>query len=144
MQFAGPAFTFPLNNEQLDKSLSDPNRFAFKAVDLHDMTTVGHGEIYLGLEYANLGRIIIGDPQKKGHGLGYEIVSHLLDYAFDTLGQVKAELNVFDWNLGAIKCYEKAGFSINPHKKAERTVNGQTWIALTMTIDKRKWKYADR
>ncbi len=37
MQFAGPAFTFPLTNEQLEKSLKDKNRFAFKVVDLYQL-----------------------------------------------------------------------------------------------------------
>ncbi len=34
MQFAGPSFTFPLTVEQLDKSLSEKNRFAFQAIEL--------------------------------------------------------------------------------------------------------------
>ncbi len=33
MQFAGPAFSFPLTNEQLASSLSDKNRFAFIVID---------------------------------------------------------------------------------------------------------------
>jgi RimJ/RimL family protein N-acetyltransferase len=140
MQFAGPAFTFPLTAEQLDKSLGDPNRFAFRVVDRNSGKMIGHAEIYLTKESAYLGRIIIGDPQMRGNGLGGQIVASLLDYAFDVLGQNKVQLNVFDWNTSAIKCYEKVGFLINPNKKAERVVNGQTWNALNMFIDKQKWK----
>ena len=140
MQFAGPAFTFPLTREQLDKSLSDPNRFAFSVVDRNSEKMIGHAEIYLTKESAYLGRIIIGDQQIRGKGLGQQIVSSLLDYAFDVLEQNQAQLNVFDWNISAIKCYEKVGFRINPDKKAQRVVNGQTWIALNMTMDKHKWK----
>jgi RimJ/RimL family protein N-acetyltransferase len=144
MQFAGPAFTFPLTREQLDKSMSDPNRFAFSVVDRNSGKMIGHAEIYLTKESAYLGRIIIGDPQIRGKGLGGQIVSSLLDYVFDVLEQNKVQLNVFDWNLGAIKCYEKLGFRINPDKKVERVVSGQTWIALNMTIDKQKWKRLQR
>jgi RimJ/RimL family protein N-acetyltransferase len=140
MQFAGPAFAFPLTRDQLDKSLSDPNRFAFKVVDPGKEMVIGHAEIYLTKESAYLGRILIGDPQARGKGLGQQIVSSLLDYAFDVLEQTTVQLNVFKWNTGAIRCYEKTGFCINPDKKAERVVNGQTWIALNMNIDKQKWK----
>ena len=140
MQFAGPAFTFPLTREQLDKSSSDPKRFAFKVIDRSNETTIGHAEIYLTGKSAYLGRILIGDQQLRGKGLGKQVVSSLLDYAFDVLKQTIVQLNVFEWNLGAIKCYKKAGFCINPDKKVERVVNGQTWIALHMAVNKKKWK----
>jgi RimJ/RimL family protein N-acetyltransferase len=139
MQFAGPAFTFPLTKEQLEVSLSDPNRFAFKVIALSN-ETIGYAEIYLTGQSAYLGRILIGDPQKRGKGLGQQVVSCLLHYAFDSLDQTTVQLNVFEWNTSAIKCYEKAGFHINPDKRAERIVNGQIWIALNMTIDRQDWK----
>ena len=140
MQFAGPAFTFPVTKEQLEISLSDLNRFAFKVADRNSEKMIGYAEIYLTKESAYLGRIIIGDRQKRGKGSGQQIVCHLLKYAFEILEQTNVQLNVFDWNTVAIRCYEKVGFQINPDKKAERKVNGQTWIALNMTIDKQKWK----
>jgi RimJ/RimL family protein N-acetyltransferase len=67
-----------------------------------------------------------------------------LNFAFKDLNQSKVELNVFDWNLSAIKCYKKVGFVINPHKKTERTVNGQTSMALNMSIDKQNWDQLKR
>jgi len=140
MQFAGPGFTFPLTGSQLDRSLSDPNRFAFSVVDRNNEKPVGHAEIYLTSESAYLGKILIGDPNERGKGLGKQIVSSLLDHAFGVLAQNEVQLNVFDWNLAAIKCYEKAGFRFNPDKKLERMVNGQVWIALSMTINKQNWK----
>ena len=33
MQFAGPAYFFPLTNEQLDDSLKDINRHAFSVIN---------------------------------------------------------------------------------------------------------------
>ncbi|HXS55758.1 MAG TPA: GNAT family protein [Hanamia sp.] len=140
MQFAGPAFTFPLTHEQLNNSLSDNNRFAFQVIDTRRQTTIGHAEIYLSEQSAFLGRILIGDKELRGMGIGQQIVYHLLDFAFKDLKQQIVELNVFDWNVSAIKCYEKAGFVFNLSKRAERKVNGQTWIALNMYIDKQKWE----
>ncbi|MFL5742601.1 MAG: GNAT family N-acetyltransferase [Flavisolibacter sp.] len=140
MQFAGPAFTFPLTKEQLEKSLSDNKRFAFKVVDVGTALPIGQAEIYLSEKSAYLGSILIGNKRLRGKGVGKGIVSQLLAYAFDVLAQTKVELNVFDWNTGAIKCYEKVGLCINPSKRATRKVSGQTWTAINMFIDKGKWQ----
>lgn len=143
MQFAGPAFTFPLTHEQLDASLSDKNRIAFKVVNTSN-ETIGHAEVYVTSQSAYLGRILIGDVQLRGKGLGLQLVSSLLVYCFEVLQQSNVALNVFDWNTGAIRCYEKAGFQINPDKKAERKVNGKTWVALNMTITRQTWTLLQR
>ena len=75
----------------------------------------------------------------RGKGLCSPIVDQLLQIVFQQLNQSRVELNVFDWNAGAIRCYEKAGFVINPNKKLERTVNGKTWIALNLILDTSTW-----
>jgi RimJ/RimL family protein N-acetyltransferase len=141
VQFAGPIFTFPLTHQQLEQYLEDKNRFVYKVVHLPTNTSIGHAEISLSDEStAILCRILIGDPIYRGQGLGQKIVNKLLEISFTQFAAEKAELNVFDWNVSAIKCYEKAGFVINPNKTKKRDVNGETWTALNMTIDKGQWK----
>ena len=49
------------------------------------------------------------------------------------------ELNVFDFNIGAIKCYEKVGFKMNPDKKLLREVDGETWTAVNMVLNLEEW-----
>ena len=139
MQFAGPLFKFPLTSEQLDISLSDKKRIAFRIVIDETDFSIGHAEIYLSDDSAKLGRILIGDPGQRGKGFGKQIVNLLLDFAFSNMHITNVELNVFDWNTSAIKCYEKVGFTINPEKKLERKIKGETWTAINMTIDKEKW-----
>ncbi len=46
---------------------------------------------------------------------------------------------MYDWNAGAIKCYEKAGFIINKNKTRSIEVKGKIWNSLNMTIDKQNW-----
>jgi len=140
MQFAGPLFTFPLNAEQLDKSLEDDKRIAFRIVDNESNKGIGHAEIYLLEETAKVGRILIGDTAHRGKGLCQTIMRLLLDYAFAHLNREKIELNVFDWNKGAIRCYEKVGFVLNPDKTLLRKVKDQTWTAINMTIDKTTYR----
>lgn len=135
MQFAGPSFSFPLTKEQLDKSLSDKNRFAFQAMELNTQTMIGYGEIYLKKQSAHLGRIIIGEEKLRGKGYGQTIIKFLLDYAFKNLHQSKVELNVFEWNTVAINCYKKMGFVFNPENNSIRIVNRKTWVALNMVLE---------
>ena len=59
---------------------------------------------------------------------------------FLTFNKTKAELNVFDWNIEAIKCYEKVGFVINPDKKNERRIKDEIWTAINMSIEKSMWQ----
>lgn len=139
MQFAGPQFKFPLTPEQLDISLSDTNRYAFRIVTNETDVSIGHAEIYASADSAKIGRILIGDKKLRGKGLGKQIVHSLLDFTFSWLEKPKVELYVFDWNTSAIKCYEKVGFTINPDKKLERKVKEEVWVALHMTIDRAKW-----
>jgi RimJ/RimL family protein N-acetyltransferase len=139
MQFAGPAFNFPLTPEQLDISLRDKNRIAFRIDSNETNLSLGHSEIYLSEDSAKIGRILIGDVTQRGKGLGQQIVKLLLDYSFSIPGKTMVELNVFDWNISAIKCYEKAGFTITPNKTLERKIKGNIWIAINMTISRQKW-----
>jgi RimJ/RimL family protein N-acetyltransferase len=138
MQFAGPGFTFPLTPEQLDHSLSDPKRFAFAVMNGGDQ--VGHAEIYLKENSFVLSRILIGNTSWRGKGLCLQIVNELLHFGFTNFDKKFAELNVFDWNEQAIRCYRKAGFSINDKIKPERKIKDKTWIAINMTLSKDKWK----
>jgi RimJ/RimL family protein N-acetyltransferase len=141
VQFAGFIFNFPLTAQQLYLYLEDKNRFAYKVVESSTNKTLGHAEILLpGKKTAALCRIIIGNPENRHQGLGQIIIKNLLEISFNQLEAEKCELNVFDWNKAAIKCYENTGFVINEDKIQERNVNGETWTALNMEMDKMKWE----
>lgn len=140
MQFAGPLLHFPLRTAQLEIYIKEKKRYAFKVVDLFTYNSIGHGEIYLSSNnVASLCRILIGDPALRGKGYGYQVVQQLLSISFSQLNVQKVMLNVFDWNTGAIRCYEKAGFSIDETNTQQRDVNGKKWTALNMTLSKSHW-----
>lgn len=140
MQFGGPEFIFPLTESQLDKTLSDENRIAFRVANASDGRTVGHCEIYFKEDSAKLGRILIIDKDQRGKGIGEQMVILLLEFIRENRKERNIELNVFDFNVGAIKCYEKVGFTINPDKKLIREVDGETWMALNMVLNLEDWK----
>ena len=140
IQFAGPIFKFPLTERQLEKYLEDKSRFVFKVIETDPEQTIGHCEIYLTEETVKLCRILIGEKSFRGKGFGLQIVNDLLEISFARFNKPFIELNVYDWNVSAIKCYEKVGFSINKDKINHIEVKGKIWNSLNMIIDKPTWE----
>ncbi len=137
IQFAGFVFKYPLTKEQLRAYISDNKRHAFKTVNSETNETIGHAEIYLvEPKVALLCRILVGNEECRGKGLGQQIMRQLITYSFEKFNVGMVELNVFDWNTSAIKCYEKAGFKVNPDKVKTAEVNGVVWTAVNMTLQK--------
>jgi RimJ/RimL family protein N-acetyltransferase len=132
---AGTAFTYPLTINQLQNYLEDDRSMSFNIVDAPANKVIGHAEILLANDgTCKLDKLLIGDKSNRGKGIGEQVLKELLKYAFNTLAVHAVELNVFDWNLAGIRCYEKAGFAINPHKTSNFEVNGNNWVALNMII----------
>lgn len=65
-------------------------------------------------------------------GYGEKSLNLLIDYAFNIMMMKNVKLSVFDFNTGAIRCYENAGFSITG--KAVRP-NGWTVLEMERTKD---------
>ena len=77
--------------------------------------------------------------KKRGSGkerTGEKVINLLVQYALTNLNASTIELNVFDWNTSAIRCYEKTGFKINEAKSATFKVGDKEWLALNMMISK--------
>ena len=139
VQFAGTYFSFPLTETQLEQYLKDKNRFVYKVVHTLTKTAIGHAEIFFTYPTAILCRIMIGEKEYRGRGIGQQIMNALLEISFVQLGALKAILNVYDWNITAIRCYQKVGFAIDPDKLKASQVNGKAWTPLSMSIDKLTW-----
>lgn len=134
IQFAGQRFDFPLSIEQLKQYNSDPTVKAYKVIieNIH----IGHAEINVSdSKVPKFCRILIGNKNYRGKGLGQKIVESLLELCKEEHSSNTVELNVFDWNESAIKCYEKVGFKFNREKSKEVTVNGKIWISVNMYIE---------
>jgi RimJ/RimL family protein N-acetyltransferase len=141
VQFGGPIFSFPLTIEQLEEYKNHKKRLAFKVLEQSSKKAIGHAELFPSDDNVTMKicRILIGDKTNRGLGFGQQIINELLRISFLQLGKEKVELNVYDWNTNAIKCYEKVGFTINPGKIFKSEVNGKIWTAINMIIDKQQW-----
>ena len=138
MQFAGPGFNFPLTRKQLEPSVNESNRTCFKVI--YHSRVIGHCELYLKEKSVVLARILIGEENMRGRGLGKEIVEAMLDYAFRHFTVDVAELNVFDHNKAAIRCYERVGFAIDHTIRMERKFRNEYWPASNMKITRQYWQ----
>jgi diamine N-acetyltransferase len=70
-------------------------------LDLHDVD-LRNGSASLG--------ILIGDPADTGQGYGSDALRALVGFGFDQLRLERIELDVFDYNEGARRVYERVGF----------------------------------
>lgn len=78
-------------------------------------------------------------------GLGIDIhspeaVRLLLDFAFKTLNLNRVELEVFDFNERALRCYRKVGFRKVGKKMQARLVDGKYRDVIVMDVLRSEWK----
>jgi len=83
--------------------------------------------------------ISIYDPEKWGKGYGQESTSLVLDFAFRTLNLNRVELDTFDFNKRAQKCYLKVGFKEVGRRRKARFIDGKYRDAIIMDILKDEW-----
>lgn len=139
IQFAGIIFQYPLTNEQLLNYITNKKREAYKVIYLKTNEMIGNIELNLENELPRLSRIIIGNINYRNKGLGKLITHKMLEKIFIEHSFSKADLNVFDWNTQAIKCYERVGFKVNPSVIKTFNIKDEVWTSLNMTIDKTDW-----
>ena len=114
-QWAGKSLDFPLAIGQIDKldnvySIFCENEF------------VGIiQKIRKEMDNVHIGRFLI-NPELTGKGLGKKALIEFINLIFQDEDVNSITLNVFDYNVGAKKLYEKVGFEVvnvteNPMKK---------------------------
>lgn len=145
LQWAGPAYTFPLTREQLAHTFAltqqtPPAHLMFKLCETPGGRVLGHIEL-MGLNSAerraHIGRVLI-DPAARGHGLGSTMMTLLIRHAFGPLGLDTLTLSVFTFNMPAIACYERLGF-VTIEKLPPRPFENETWDVLRMQLTKSKF-----
>ncbi len=140
---AGLDFKYPLDDEQLATYLKDPKSLSFNVV-VGENDIIGHAEIILvGDGKCKLDKILIGDKDQRGKGIGEELMKVLLDYSFNEMGMNEVELNVYDWNHAGIRCYEKVGFMRNEGRGGSTKFGNKIWNYFNMSIDKNSWKQSN-
>ena len=114
-QWAGASLDFPLTENQID--------------DLKDIYSIFCENEFVGIiqkirkemDNVHIGRFLI-NPELTGKGLGKKALIEFINLIFQDEDVNSITLNVFDYNAGAKKLYEKVGFEVvnvteNPMKK---------------------------
>lgn len=114
-QWAGKSLNFPLTESQID--------------DLKNIYSIFFENEFVGIiqkirkemNNIHIGRFLI-NPELTGKGLGKRALLEFINLIFQEKNVNSITLNVFDYNVGAKKLYEKVGFKVvniteNPMKK---------------------------
>ncbi|WP_420539509.1 GNAT family N-acetyltransferase [Paenibacillus polymyxa] len=79
-------------------------------------------------------RIAINEQGNQGKGYGTEALVLMLGYGFGICNLHRIELNVFDFNEQAIRCYEKVGFQREGVQRDALYYNHQYHDSILMSM----------
>ena len=98
------------NEKEFLSNLSKEHNYSIIDLEKEELIgTCGFLDIDCVNQTAETG-IFIGDKNYRKKGYGTEALSLLVDYGFKALNFHNIMLKVYEYNKGAIKCYEKIGF----------------------------------
>lgn len=89
---------------------------------------------------AVVGRFLIGDERNRSKGYGKQALREIVKLGFEEFGLNTVILSVFDFNRGAIRCYEKAGFQTFEHDPEAYISESGPWGLNRMRITSYDWK----
>jgi RimJ/RimL family protein N-acetyltransferase len=146
LQWGGRTFSFPLNERQLENYIESANTNISEMLIyrvLHEETDEVIGHINLKIDRINnsarIGKVLVGKRSLKGQGIGQLMVEKVLNIAFEELKVHRVSLGVFDFNLSAIACYEKAGFVKEGLLREARKIDNEYWNLWEMSILENEW-----
>lgn len=109
--------------------------------------TIAEGKLIGGVSLMNINwtnrsamlGISIYDRKNRGKGYGQESINLILGFAFRTLNLYRVELEAFDFNERAQKCYQKVGFREVGKRRKARFIDGQYRDVMIMDILRDEW-----
>lgn len=144
VQWGGPGLIYPLDSAQLDSMIADgegvhPKRRCWMAED-GSATPIGHVQLAYDWEngVARLARVAIA-PAMRGRRLSIPMLRLVLAEAFADAAIERLELNVYSWNVAAIRTYSKLGFVPEGVRRSSVKVDDERWDTAIMGMLRREW-----
>ncbi|CAN5643932.1 GNAT family protein [soil metagenome] len=135
----------PVTEEQRMKWFEDQtgsDAHWFTIYELDSFRPIGTTDLY-NIDYryriASFG-MLIGEAEGRGKGLGSEVVTLMIDYAFTALGLNNVMLTVSEYNLAGRRAYENAGFREFGRRREADTIGGQLYDEIFMDIISSEFK----
>jgi RimJ/RimL family protein N-acetyltransferase len=85
-------------------------------------------------------QIGIGDRSDRGKGYGTEALRMLLRYAFDEINLYRLAATTAEYNTGAIRFFERAGFVVEVRRRQAIQRDGKRWDAVMLGLLRDEWK----
>jgi RimJ/RimL family protein N-acetyltransferase len=133
-------FTAKQIKEWYEKGYSD--RYEFTIRQLDDEKPLGFVELG-GINWSARNAwagIGIGEKGNWGKGIGTEAMQLMLKFAFNELNLRRISLGVFEYNLRAIRSYEKIGFIVEGRQKEIVFRDGKRSDMIVMGIFRDEWE----
>ncbi|MEC7941992.1 MAG: N-acetyltransferase [Pseudomonadota bacterium] len=142
--WGGRTFGWPLEAESIIKRSQEPQ------VELYTFSTSNalpelssndnHTELIGFMEFQRMSdnelrfcRVAI-HPNQRGKGFGQSMIESALKAAKQTPDITTISLTVFQQNIGAKRCYDKAGFQVVDKEPKFKEFNGNTWPLYQMEL----------
>jgi RimJ/RimL family protein N-acetyltransferase len=128
--------------EELDKDAEKHNSFNFALRLKENDRLIGFVRLYR-IEWTHATgslQIGIGDRNDRGKGYGTEALRMLLRYAFDELNLFRLAASTTEYNTGAIRFFERAGFVVEVRRRQAIQRDGKRWDAVMMGLLRDEWK----
>ena len=128
--------------EELDKDAEKHSAFNFAIRLKEDDRLIGFARLFR-IEWTHgTGslQIGIGDRNDRGKGYGTEALHMLLRYAFDELNLYRLAASTVEYNAGAIRFFERAGFVVEVRRRQAIQRDGKRWDAVLLGLLRDEWK----
>ena len=85
-------------------------------------------------------QIGIGDRNDRGRGYGREALRMLLRYAFDELNLYRLAASTAEYNVGALRFLERAGFVAEVRRRQAVERDNRRWDVVMLGLLRDEWK----
>ncbi len=144
VQWGGPGLGFPLDDAAMAAMLAEaaavpPLRRCWMAEAAGAI--VGHAQLAFDRANGNarLARVAIA-PEARGRGLAAAMLRPVIDAAFAEAAIARLELNVYCWNVAAIRTYRGLGFVDEGVRRASVRVGDARWDTAIMAMLRPEWE----
>ncbi len=122
-------------NDYYDALQNNPTYWGMTAED--EQGVMGHISVRFVDEKKKVVRLgfVLVDDDRRGRGLGKELVSMGIAYARQFLEASQVTLGVFEQNTLAKRCYESLGFVQNEEQVVKFEVKEEEWDCLEMVLN---------
>ena len=122
--------------DTIKEASEDESLKVFSVYDEESDEIVGHIQLRIDKlnDSARIGKVLIGNKKYLNKGYGTDLIKKVLKKGFTEFKLHRIDLGVFDFNIGAIKSYTKAGFKEEGTFRDYRKYNDEYWSLINMSI----------